>query len=65
MAEPALSKNTLNQLNAIINCDPTHCLGVQCPVYFEELRLCDAKRTIALVDMILSKKFEGVKTYDC
>lgn len=53
----------LNKLNALLVCNPQICARNSCPLYFEEMQCCDAKRFISLFNAEMKLKFENIKMY--
>lgn len=54
----------VNVINILLQCNPNYCRYSDCPLYFTEVKKCDAGRAINMIKINLDRKFEIVKPYD-
>lgn len=59
-----MTPTTLNKLNVMLNCDPSHCAKAGCPNFNQDTQGCEALRTLKVIQIILEEKFKEVTKDD-
>jgi len=58
-----VSQNFINKMNALIACNPERCGLCGCPLYYEEMKKCDAERFIQTFTTVMHTKLENTVCY--
>ena len=49
----------LNHLQQLLNCDPTKCIGTQCPNYYADEDKCMYAEIASTCCVLIKEKFKG------